>query len=659
MFTQVTIRIQQRKLAASLILIYLFILTSCQPRTLDLPPEDPNQAAASQQTPGDPTVEESPAERTADNEPLVFDADHMDSGLTLHSGGDVDVELVSLDNVRTLVFRTGSCDVLPAEDGNEDFDVALRILVNDDLIYKGLPTSRVEIEVEYLDQGRDQFNIQYDSVSGDPFTNTEWITKTGTDQFKTALFTLEDAFFGNRQGGGDFRIWDQCDGPETIRRITLRLLEPQPAAADPDPTPPASGPSSVVFHNGSILTMADGGVANAIEIQGEQIIAVGEEAEILANARPDALLIDLGGKTLMPGFIDTHTHWFQTDWREDFEAGQQILLAYGITTSAEAFVDEPLLHDFLTFEEEGRLRMRISLYPVHIDNCGELWGDWYWEDFPPSLDPDSLLQIPGIKMFNDGGSCNLPAVSFENFAGNLGDLYYKGEELAPIIRQAQERGYQVIIHGLGDRAIEEIMDAYEIVLAGGPNTFHHRLEHNTLVRDDMLQRYTELGLVGNIFGRFTGCKFADGVFASSPYPYNTWEWPWRSLLDANPEVHFAWHSDYPPIGVPDPMINLYGFLTRRDFREDGSVCEPPEWAADDLLTVKEALPIMTVEGAYALRRENEIGSLEAGKFADLIILSANPLQVSAEDILDIEVLMTMVAGQVEHCAPGYEDFCPE
>jgi predicted amidohydrolase YtcJ len=262
-------------------------------------------------------------------------------------------------------------------------------------------------------------------------------------------------------------------------------------------------------------------------------------------------------------------------------------------------------------------------------------------------------------MFNDGGSCNNPATSFENYAGKLGDLYYQAEQLAPMIQQAQERGYQVIIHGLGDRAIEEIMDAYEIVFAGGANTFHHRLEHNTLVRDDMLLRYTELGLVGNIFGRFPGCKFADGVFAPSPYPYNSWEWPWRSLLDANPEVHFAWHSDYPPIGVPDPMINLYGFLTRRDFRDDGTICEPPEWAADDLLTGEEALPIMTVEGAYALRRENEIGSLEEGKFADLIILSENPLQVSTEDILDIKVLMTMVGGKVEHCAPGFEMYCPD
>ena len=511
---------------------------------------------------------------------LVFDANHMNDGLLLDSGGDVDIEEVSLDDSRITAFRTGSCQTLSAEDGNADMDVALRILVDDRFIYKGLPTTRVQIKVEYLDQGKDQFNIQYDSLSGDQFTNTELITKTDSNEFKTAKIVVEDAYFANRQYGGDFRIWDQCDGPETIRRITVTLLEADSAADSSKPTPQSSDHSSVVYHNGYILTMEDGQVATAIEIQGERIIAVGDEPKIIANAQSNALLIDLQGKTIMPGFVDTHTHWFNNVWREDFEAGQQILLDLGITTSAEAFVEEALIRDFQAFEQDGKLRMRVSLYPVHVDNCGDLRGDWYWDEFPPSVDPDARLQIPGIKMFNDGGSCNLPARSFAYPSGTLGDMYYTADVLAPMIIQAQERGYQVIIHGLGDRAIEEIMDAYEIVFAGGPNTFHHRLEHNTLVRDDMLHRYTELGLVANIFGQFTGCEFADGIFTASPEPYNAWEWRWRSLLDANPEVHFAWHSDSPLISKPDPIINIYSFLTRRDFREDGTICEPPEWASD-------------------------------------------------------------------------------
>jgi predicted amidohydrolase YtcJ len=99
-------------------------------------------------------------------------------------------------------------------------------------------------------------------------------------------------------------------------------------------------------------------------------------------------------------------------------------------------------------------------------------------------------------------------------------------------------------------------------------------------------------------------------------------------------------------------------MTCKQELEDGSIFEPQDWAADDLITVEEALPIMTIESAYALLRDDEPGSLVTGKLADLVILSANPLEIDSDDIPDIQVLMTMVGGKVEHCAPGHESLCP-
>ena len=68
--------------------------------------------------------------------------------------------------------------------------------------------------------------------------------------------------------------------------------------------------------------------------------------------------------------------------------------------------------------------------------------------------------------------------------------------------------------------------------------------------------------------------------------------------------------------------------------------------------------MMTIDAAYALFMEEKIGSLKPGKFADPVILSDNPLIVDPNSLIDLEVLMTMVAGRVEHCVPGHEALCP-
>jgi len=199
-------------------------------------------------------------------------------------------------------------------------------------------------------------------------------------------------------------------------------------------------------------------------------------------------------------------------------------------------------------------------------------------------------------------------------------------------------------------------------LDGARNTPRHRIEHNALVRPDLIPRYAEIGIVPMIFGKFPTCAFVGDTSKfkyMTPTKYITWEWPYRPLIDSNPGLHFAWHSDYPVFSSINPMEHLYGMVTRREVSEDGvTICEPAEWAADDRLSVAEALRYMTIESAYSLFREEEVGSLKVGKLADLIILSDNPLEVDHDDILDIQVLMTMVGGKVEHCAQGRVAVCP-
>jgi predicted amidohydrolase YtcJ len=661
---------KRANLAAIASLIILFIslaLGGCNPQSQDIVEAIPTLN-------GSPTKgsTESGIDQSGIVTEVIFDFDHRSNSLSLDTGGDVDTEVVIVGDAQERAFRTGNGRVLPSSDGNTVQDGYMQFQVDDDFLFRGSPTSQVRIEIEYLDEGVDNFNIQYDAVSGGAdgsgrFKNSDIITKKGTGEFKTAIFTLNDAFFANRDNGADFRLDDHSDGAESIRRVTVTLLsagsEAVQSPAETPPSPPADLPddqAALIFHNGVILTIENGSVASAIAVKDERILDVGSDADMLAYAGPGTTLIDLEGRTLMPGFVDPHSHIFAS-WQGDLEGAQNDILAKGITTYTEISARENIMQDIVELERAGQLRLRVSLYPLHVDNCGILQGSWYTEKYPAMREPGAMLQIPGIKIFNDGGSCNVPATSFHYIGrDDYGDLYFRVDELSAMIIGAQNKGYQVAIHSLGDRAIEVSQKAIIAALDGGPNPYRHRIEHNALLPDALLPVYSEYDIPALIFGYFPTCFVNDSSQGKyvTPKEFADWEWRWRPLIEANPNAHIAWHADSPPMGPQDPIRHLYGFVTRKQMREDGTFCEPPDWAADDVLTVEEVLPMMTIEAAYALHREDEIGSLKIGKLADLIILSANPLEVDLDSILDIQVLMTMVGGKVEHCAQGQEEVCP-
>lgn len=441
--------------------------------------------------------------------------------------------------------------------------------------------------------------------------------------------------------------------------------EPPPGATpESRETPQTAGGADVVFHNGQIITMESAlPFVQGIAIQGDKILRVGSDGEVLAHRGPESVVVDLGGATLMPGFIDAHTHVLDNPGSigGDLHSVQELTLSCGVTTLADAFSTADLVARLIEMDRAGELRIRVSLYLPYNNPCGErLANDWYLA-YPQSIDPGAMLQMPGTKVFSDGGSCNAPAVSFEYPSGvGMGDLYYTQEEMNQIVSGLQANGYQVAIHALGDRAIEQALNAIDNALGGHPNTYRHRIEHNAVVRPDLIPRYSEVGAVPILFGSFPTC-FRLGETSQFKYAipeeFKTWEWPWREVIEANPDVIFAWHGDTPTFEF-DPIRNLYGFLTRRDFAPDGSLCEPPDWLVANTIPVETALRLMTINSAYALFRDKDIGSLREGKYADLILLSDNPLTMEPNTLIDLEVWLTMVNGKVEYCAPGHENLCP-
>ena len=441
--------------------------------------------------------------------------------------------------------------------------------------------------------------------------------------------------------------------------LTLFLLAGCTSFADVTPVPTVNPDRLILFHNGRILTMNPAQPrATALAVQGEKIVMVGDDDDILTLRQPGATIIDLQGAAVMPGFVDPHNHLFNDAEglsSMSLTEVQQVALEHGITTQGDLYVDQDFLREMQRFEEAGGLQIRTSLYLIANDNCGRSQGDW-WKEHPSTAGPGEMLRIGGVKIFADGGSCEGVALSYEMTPGEgLGDLFFSQQELNDLVAGVQAQGRQVAIHAAGDRAIEQAQNAIAAALNSAPNDNRHRIEHNAIIRPELLPRYGEIGIVPLVFSRYELC---DRDSPLPPEAYRSWEWPWQAMSKANPGLLIAWHGDYRRAARVWPLADLYGLVTRNDVDDDGRICPGDDWLKQNTLSMDQALPMMTINAAYALFREDEVGSLEVGKYADLIILSQDPTAAPPETLLETAVWLTMVGGRTAYCAPGRESLCP-
>jgi predicted amidohydrolase YtcJ len=369
----------------------------------------------------------------------------------------------------------------------------------------------------------------------------------------------------------------------------------------------------------------------------------------------------LGGATLLPGFVDAHSHFFGRPDAAgtDIDGVSNYVASLGITTTAECFVDTPLLAAIEDLARRGRLGVRLSAYLAANNACGDPLGDW-WSGHPPTRNPSEMLRIGGVKVYVDGGSCHAPAASFAYGDGSHGDLYFTAGQLADLLSRIDASGHQAAMHALGDRAVETVLTAFEAVIGTTGNPRRHRIEHSAVTRPDLRARHGQVGAVVTIFGAYPTC-FLSGT--NQTFKYRTpeenlnWEWAWRGLMDASPGAHFAWHADFPVFSPGDPVHSLSGFVTRAQVGPDGSVCQPTAAMAEGAITVDEALRLMTTGAAYALFRENEVGRIAPGLLADFVVLSEDPTAVASSRLAQLQVLVTVIGGKAVWCGPRQQGLC--
>jgi len=510
----------------------------------------------------------------------------------------------------------------------------------------------------------------------------------------------------------------------------------------------AAPAGDIIFKGGTILTMNDKAPrAEAIAIRGNKILAVGKLDDVQSAIGSGAQVVDLQGRTLMPGLIDPHMHFVFTafeDWIDvspittpdyatvwsklqkgvaDAKPGEwvraqqfdaSITRDAKIPTLAELdalapdnpfFMQESNGHiayaNSAAFKAAGITREtpdpsgarfvkdadgsltgrleemaaqqeflgvmpsptaadmigRVQRFLDHassvgctmLHDCGigimagaqdlkildavlgegkapvryrgmlvsTIMDEWEKEGIKPGRGND-LFRVDGIKAWADGSNQAQTGYQRENYLGTdeRGALNYSLEQVTEVIRRAHEGGWQVGVHANGDAAIDMVLDAYEAVLGKSSNSdLRYRIEHCSVFHPEQMVRMKDMGLspsflIGHV--RWWGKAFRDRLLGPERARFYD---PCASALAAGLKISL--HSDWNVTPI-EPLRYVEDAVTRV-MNEGGDVFFPEE-----RIPVDAALRAVTIDAAWQCHMEDQIGSLETGKFADFAILEEDP-----------------------------------
>jgi predicted amidohydrolase YtcJ len=255
---------------------------------------------------------------------------------------------------------------------------------------------------------------------------------------------------------------------------------------------------------------------------------------------------------------------------------------------------------------------------------------------------DDRLLWGGVKGFVDGSLGSTTAWFYEPYADapeTRGLVVTDTTQLWHWIVSADSAGLQVIVHAIGDRANDWLLDAYRDARSlNGPRDRRLRIEHAQHLTRSAIGRIAEQGVIASMQPYHA---IDDGRWAQKrigPERIRT-TYAFRDLLDAGARLAFG--SDW-TVAPLDPLAGIYAAVTRRTI--DGA--NPGGWVPEQKITVAEALTAYTANGAYANFLDGVLGTLEPGRYADLVVLSDDLFAVAPEHLDRVRVDLTMVEGQV-------------
>jgi predicted amidohydrolase YtcJ len=261
---------------------------------------------------------------------------------------------------------------------------------------------------------------------------------------------------------------------------------------------------------------------------------------------------------------------------------------------------------------------------------------------------DRRLRWGGLKGYVDGSLGASTAWlhrPYDDDPGTSGLIVTDSAELAAWIRDADAAGLHVAVHAIGDRANDWLLDAYaEAIRRNGRRDRRFRVEHAQHLTPEAIGRFAALDVVASMQPYHI---IDDGRWAEKrigPERVRT-SYTLRSLLDSGARLAFGSDWNVAPL---DPLLGIYAAVTRRTL--DGK--HPDGWVPEQKITVEEALRAYTAGPAYAAFMEKELGTLEPGKLADLVVLSENILTIDPVRIPEVQVDYTIIQGEVVYARPA-------
>lgn len=339
-------------------------------------------------------------------------------------------------------------------------------------------------------------------------------------------------------------------------------------------------------------------------------------------------------------FIDNAMNIIETNIKGESpsKANKQIhqtlsyLASLGITSVDDAGVDWNSYNAYMELSNNKNLPIRVNVMLASGSKvlekmlaAGTIRGDF--------------LQIQTIKYVMDGALGSRGAALLEPYSDRKdsnGKLVQSKDFIQNIIYKNADQGWQAAIHAIGDRANKIAIDIYTNKNAN-TNNLRHRIEHAQIVDFNDLKKFKDYHIIAsmqpthatsdmNMAQDRLGRQRLRGAYA------------WQTLLKKG--VVIASGSDF-PVELANPFYGLHAAVTRQDRNN-----QPQQgWIGIESMSVKQALASFTIHAAYANHRESSIGSIQAGKWADFILVDQDIFTVQPKDIWKTKVLQTWVSGQ--------------